>query len=482
MRGVVLPTRWIGGVAGRRAAVRAGGLLCAATVMAGAVAARPAHAAPPLFVNFHDAIAAAMQRGDAARLKALAGSYSGAQRDFAWAAYYRSVYQIARSSAFARRCDRAASVAADYAMRLGCGDLLAGNDAIQGNIAGWARTMQRTRDAVYPHLAPRDPRRTLIFPGFATAPDLAARIDMRDYFGFPPATLAGSIADDVLVPKVLGINRGLQRGSIPGAPGGYTSRTGQLYHIRITVNDRAVLASVDTGSEFDVVSAAEAPVLGLRVEQKGPAPMTLSTDVLRPVPARLGYANTLVLETRRGPAIVLHDTPVLVGGRRIGKGQFIIGRTTLARLGSLLIGPRGIVVHPTGAATACHRRLRLASFLQSDFSMFMRYPVNGRLADVYIDTGNANYLAATASAHLRVMPRSRNTQRVVTAGGGSELGLHLARVRFGPGPGARVFTIPVYANYHIRFPYDVGSDMLRYDSLFLDFRHGRACLVPHARP
>lgn len=432
----------------------------------------------PIYLHTADpfGITQAIRSGNSKSLKTMSeAALPSTAHMYALAGYYRSTFQINRSSEYAGDCyDEALTRLPHTAVEaIRCGELLAGNDAISGRTSDWARTMHNMRDDLYSIAASSLHDTNIVFPGFGT---IAHRIDMLSFYHFPDEKIDGDIGNNIVIPRVLA------SGEKPG-PNAFKTGTcfsgircfGSVYYVNVSVNGHRITAVVDTGSFTSTVTSSEATTLGIHVNPS-PYYWLQSTDSDH-VPSHLGYADSIRIETNHGRDIVLRDSKVRVGGKYVKNVKMVLGLNAISRLGSVLLEKNRIVVHPNFSQHSCGIPLHIASDLFGSYNILFKYPIDGRIQNVVLDTGENQYLFGTSSADAKRSSLQTLTTHSERGTGDVNAMYYPARIEFGSGDHAKNLTIAVFPNYKHTYPYVMGADILQDYNILLDFDRGTACLL-----
>lgn len=430
------------------------------------------------YLTLHDpgGIEKAMQVGDDSKLKKISKVViQPIFRAYALASYYRSIFQIEQSSKYARICYEESlkniREKADGAVR--CGELLAGNYAIEDRMADWALSMQAMHDKVSPIVQAVTHKSDLIFPHFGV---IGNRLKMSDFFGFPVEKVTGQNGNELVIPRVLA------SGKLPG-PSAFKTGVcplgircfGSLYYVRVNVNGHEVSGVLDTGTTMTVIAPSEASRLGVHVNP-GPYYSLVSSQTTQAT-SHLGYVESLKIKTKHS-TIELENAPVQIGGTLPGNIKIILGLNVMNRLGSLLLEKDQIVVHPDTSDVSCSTPMHIISFVQGNYIIFFRHNVDQRPQNIVLDTGENQYLFGTSSATAKRSSTQMMVTHKVRVTGNVDASYYPARIYFGSGHDARNLTIAVFPNYKQTYPYVMGADILQDYKVYLDFDHGHACLLP----
>lgn len=425
-------------------------------------------------------IGQAMQAGDSAQLKALSETaLPDPIKTYALASYYRSIFQINLSSKYGKRCyeDGLKELPGNVIAAVRCGELLAGNYAIEGRIADWAQAMEAMRDKVYPAVVSRTHETNIILPHFGV---IGNRLNMKDFVDFPVEEVNINAEGDIVITRVLASGNKPGRDSFKTAICALSIKCfgPRYYYVKANVNGHSLLGVLDTGTVESVVTPLEAKYLGVRIT---PSPYyRLTSTQTAHSNTHLGYAESIRIRTTGGHAITLRNVPVMVGGKLPRDVPIVLGLDVLSKLGRISIQENSVVVNPDTLGNQCEEAMHIRSTANGGYTIFFKYSVGGRLQDVVLDTGQNQYLFGTslataerASAKTVVIPQVRATGNV-------EAPFYPARITIGGLANEKDLTIPVFYDYKQTYPYVIGSDILQDYNIFLDFKKGKACLIPRS--
>lgn len=420
----------------------------------------------------------AIESGDSDKLKALRQkALSPIMHAYVLAAYYRSVFQLERSSKYAEQCYNGSikKLPKSTVEALRCGELLAGNYAISGHTAAWARSMQTVRDKLYPIAASSLHTTDVVFPGFGT---ITHRINMHSFYDFPDEAIKGNEGSNIVVPRVLPSGE-------PPSPNAFKTtvcRLGircfgkYLYNINVNVDGHHIVAVIDTGSTTTVVPPSEANLLGVHMD---PSPYyELQSSQSARSPAHLGYVGSIKIRTKDGRYIVLKNSNVKIGGQLTHDIEMVLGLNVLRELGSVLLKKGDIVINPNHLDMDCNVPLQIASDMFGGYSVFVKYAVDGSMQKVMLDTGENQYLFGTSLSTAKSISSQEMITHKERGTGDIEAIYHPAKIAFGKGAHGKNTTIAIFPGYEQKYPYVAGSDILQDYNIYLNFKDGRACLIP----
>lgn len=463
-----------------RASRRSRTFFCCAVVAAMAVQPTTAGAQllqtrpPPKGLSFDDGhgILQAMRAGDAEHLDAIRKEpLPPSMQDFANAAYFRSLFRLKTSSEYARKCYaygmQSSVLDGNPVIATVCGQLLAGNFNMEGDVADWARTIVETRQAVLPVIQRLTGRSDLVPDGFT---------------GVPAEPFIGTVADghvsasnDVVVPRV--DPKGLRDGDVTTLDTRRSSfANAYLVTVRINGMDRTLV--LDTGSSITMLRPSTAHVLGI---ETNPSPYQHlvggRTIPMRPTVATTGQGDVLLGVARQmrigtdSSAIVLSGVPVAVGG-----DVDVLGMNVLSWMDSLYITANHVTLDAKRLPIACNEPLEVASDLLGAYIPVLRYTVDGITQPVAFDSGSMSYLTGTSSAPTTQRMGPDVAQKRGDIAGVYEGSYVPVRATLGAGPSAHAEDIQVFPDYKAKFRYALGVKALKDFNVFFDFKQGKACL------
>lgn len=429
---------------------------------------------PPKILNLDDGhgILQAMREGDAERLNAIRGKPLPAYlRDFANAAYFRTLFQLKRSSDYARKCY-------DYGMRpdvlaknpviaTACGQLLAGNFSMEGDVANWAKIVVETKRAVVPVVHKLTGRTDVVPGGFEGVP--------ADPFIDTVAANRVLMSTDVNVSRINADS--LQR--VTGLDAMRSSLT-DVYLVKVRVNgaDRAMI--LDTGSSITILRPSTAHALRikanpspyLRLRGGRTIPERPTTESMEKGDVLLGVVHQMQLGT--GSKIIrLTDVPVAIGG------DFdVLGMNVLSRFNSLYVTTKSVEINAERIPIACNQPLEVASNLLGAYIPLLMHTVDGAKQLVAFDSGSTTYLTGTSSAPTTNQVAPEVAQNRVDIAGPYQDRYVPVRVTMGSGPSMHTEDIKVFPSHTAGYRYAFGVKALKDFNVLLDFREGRACLEP----
>jgi hypothetical protein len=427
---------------------------------------------PPRILNLDDGhgILQGMSEGDAERLNAIRGKpLPSYLLDFANAAYFRTLFQLKRSSDYAKKCYgygmQPDVLAKNPVIATACGQLLAGNFSMQGDVAHWAKIIVATKRAVVPVVQRLTGRTDVVPGGFEGVP--------ADPFIDTVAPHGVRLATDVNVPRIDADN--LQK--VTGLDARRSSLVdAYLVMVRINGADRAMV--LDTGSSISMLRPSTAHALHIKVN---PSPYLRlrggRTIPVRPTSASvergdvlLGVADRMQLGT--GSKIIsLTDVPVAIGGN-----FDVLGLGVLSRLGSLYITSKSVQINAKQTPAACGQPLEIASNLLGAYIPLLMYTVDGVKQRVAFDSGSTTYLTGTSSAPTTHQVAAAVTQRRVDIAGLYEDRYVPVRVTMGSGSSMHTQDIKVFPSHRAGYRYVLGVKALKDFNVLLDFKDREACL------
>ncbi|MBD8900197.1 retropepsin-like aspartic protease [Rhodanobacter sp. DHG33] len=429
---------------------------------------------PPKTIALDDGhgIQQAMRAGDAERLDAIRKEpLPPPLQDFANAAYFRTLFHLKTSSGYAQKCY-------DYGMQpsvleknpviaAACGQLLAGNFIIEGDVANWAKIDVEIKQAVVPVFQKLMGRSDVIPDGFA---------------GVPAEPFTGAVAANrVFLSSDVNVSR-VDPGSMRGVTAleSKHSSIANAYLVTVKINGVDRTIALDTGSSITMLRPSTAHALGI---QANPSPLMHfagdGTLLMRPEKDTAGLedARLAVVHQMRigagGNAILLEDVPVGIGGN-----FDVLGMNILSRMNSLYITSTHVVMNAKRPPIACDAPLTIASELAGGYIPVLRYTVDGGAQLVAFDSGSMSYLTGTALA-----PTTNRTGPDVAERRGDIAGVYEGsyvpvRATFGTGPSTHTEDIKVFPSYKAAYRYVLGVKALMDFNVFFDFGHGKACLEP----
>lgn len=433
---------------------------------------------PPKTVVPHDThgITKAMEAGDAASLSLILKSdLLPFTRSYANAAYYRTLFDLKRSSLYARRCldEILKKSVVDPPITILCGELLAGNYAIQGNISDWASTALETKRKVTPEI-----RKITGLVRFEIGG--LQNIDFGKFTHFPKSYKASS-QNEVILERVTPPDFFNKRIANSTKNQHHYDDSPIPYVIKIKINGSQGDVFLDTGSSISIFRVAVAKRLGIAINS---SPYLLYLDraarhprlpgqVARPADeAHLGLVKKMTLESM-GRVIHLEDVPIAVGGH-----LDMLGMNVLSKMTSLLITQRHLVLNPISRPNSCDEPLHIGSRPMGGYWLVFRYPIDGVMRNIMLDTGNNSYLAGTASAHTTAVANGYSATTRYDVVGIYKTRYFEQPTILGEGRLAHHLKMRVYPDYHAPFSYVLGMAALRDFNVYVNFKRRIACLEP----
>lgn len=425
-------------------------------------------APPPKAVTVSDkyGIGAAMAKGTYEELQALAKQDLPAEmHEYALAAYYRSIFDLNDSNAHLKKC---LAVGKDMLERnpvpvLLCGSLLAGNHYIQGDIRRWAIAAANTRDAVTPVIARETKTSNFVLPGISDIP-------LENYFNVSPMMPPALPEKNIVIPRQR-IN--LER----TASFSKKTKDGVLldqlpYVIGVLINDAMVPIWFDTASSSTVLGEFTAEPSHVKEDPANFVHINNPFDG-QAVQSHLGVAGRLIPGGKGFEDIGFRNAPLVISPE---SKVSALGMNLISRLGSMLIEHDQIVIHPR-ASIHCEEQLHVASEPLGSSLILLTYSINGSNQEIMLDTGDNAYLSATSSASVKESSPPLSMRRA-SFQGIEEIHYQTTQVTLGTGSHAINRTIQYFPDRKAVAPYVMGSAALEDFDVFLDFDHGKACLLP----
>ena len=427
--------------------------------------------APPRFdVKDSNGIQEALLSGNSEFLKSISSSDLPKHlKDYAAAAYYRSIFQIGNSAKFAKNCydEGLEYVDKNPTTVIMCGQLLAGDYNIEGSIGKWARVANEVKRVVYPVVGKLTHEDTFYIAGFD-------EINFDSFSSFPPGSVVKTPSREVTLPRLkLAAESSATAKSI--AENEFQD-SASPYLVGITVNGHDFPAVLDTGSSITTLYEKAADFAGVSIVKEPYilASRGFSLQDLSRVTTRLGTAKKVSLESGvSGTAVELGSMPVVVGGH-----FNIVGLDVLSKAGALLLEDERVIIKPKDSGPMCDSPLHIASQPMGAYLLMVKYPVDGVLQNIVIDTGDNGYISGTAIASAKRTSAQMATIRQMDVSGVHEIQYYPASIELGAPGHARLVSIRVYPSRQEKYPYVLGSGALKDFSIFLDFAGGKACLMP----
>ncbi|MDA3835638.1 MAG: retropepsin-like aspartic protease [Spirochaetales bacterium] len=438
---------------------------------------------PPKTVNFDDGhgITKAMKAGDVASLRLILKSdLAPLTRGYANAAYYRTLFDLKRSSLYARRCFdgglKGNGARPNPVMATLCGELLAGNYNIQGNISGWASAALETKIKVTP----------IIRSAVGATRFEIAGLNNHDFGKFThfPKNYASSYRQEVVLQRFTPRNYFSRRLPISAKNHHRYDDSPIPYIVRVKINGKEREMALDSGSSISILRAHVAKRLGIALN---PSPYLLHLDwaARNPRPpgqvakpgrqAHLGLVKEMTLGGM-GKAIHLQNVPVAVGGH-----IDMLGMNVLSKMTSILLTRRHLVLNAVSRPNSCDEPLQIASSPMGGYGLVFRYPVDGIMRNIMLDTGSSSYLAGTSSTPATAVPNSYSTSNRYDIVGLLKARYFEQPTVLGKGRFAHHLKMRVYPDYHAPYGYVLGMAALRDFNVYVNFKRRVACLVPLSR-
>ena len=425
-------------------------------------------APPPKSVTVSDGhgIDVAMKQGKFEQLRELtAQNLAPATHEYAWAAYYRSILDLKDSDTHLNKClaigrnllDR------DPVPVLLCGSLLAGNHYIQGDIRGWAMAAADMSYAVTPTIKRITKTSNFVLPGISDIP-------LEKYFHIPSMLPPPSSSKTFIIPRQ-GIN--LEK----SASFSEKAKDGVLedklpYIIGVQINDAMGPIWFDTGASSTVLGEVTATPSHVKELPSNFIRLNNPFDG-QTVQSHLGVAAKLIPGGKDFQDIGFRNVPLIVSSE---SKVSALGMNLISRLGSMLIENNQIVIHPR-LPIDCDQQLHVASEPLGSDVILLNYVINGKNEEIMLDTGDNGYLSASSSASIKGLSQPLSTTRA-TFQGIENVHYETTEVTLGAGSHALKRMIRYYPDRKAVAPFVMGSAALEDFNVFLDFDHGKACLLP----
>ena len=434
---------------------------------------------PPKIVHFNDGhgITRAMKAGDVASLSLILKSdLYPLNRSYARAAYYRTLFDLKRSSLHARRCLDGGLKSANPVIATLCGELLVGNYNIQGEVSDWASAALETKRKVTPEI-----RKTVGAVRFEISGFLNTDFDKFTHF---PGNYTASSQHEVMLERFRPPNYFNKRIANSTENHHRYDDSTFPYIIRIKVNGSERKVVLDSGSSISIFRAAVAERLGIAINS---SPYMSHLDLVTRNPrlpgqvtkseneAYLGLVKKMTLEGM-GRAIHLEDVPVAVGGH-----IDTLGMNVLSKMTSFLLTQRHLVLNTLSRPKSCDQPLQIASSPMGGYALVFRYPVDGVMRNIMLDIGNSSYLVGTASAHTTAAAKSYSTATRADIVGIFKTRYFEQPTILGEGRLAHHLKMHVFPDYHAPYSYVLGLAALRDFNVYVNFKRRLACLEPLAK-
>jgi predicted aspartyl protease len=372
------------------------------------------------------------------------------ERDLAAAMAARASGHLDISDEAVKQCLKDVADATDgerAAFNLLCGQVYAGNKFLRGDYQGWAMIalgMVKATDPYFRILYKDQPYTIRTFKG----------VDLASVQGSGPATTLTPVPKDT---------RLLRIGTASGFHYGTFRATG-LYITQWTINGTTLAAIFDTGAVVSTLDRVEANRLALPVA--APRFLTLGRDA-----GGAGVAVDLrqVREVELGAASL--------GEIRIASGSVpnVIGLDLIRALGTIKVSDTGVLVLGQGAPLPCATPATFASDWLGNYKLIARMKVQGKLSQVFIDTGDDGPLTVFEAHPSTLDPSAIYKPVQVTVAGGTEQ--WQVRTTDADLDGHRV-TLRHVVGKGGNFDYSLGAGVLRTLDLYLDFPRMIACVAP----
>ncbi|TAM62264.1 MAG: hypothetical protein EPN49_04770 [Rhodanobacter sp.] len=423
-------------------------------------------------------ITKAMKAGDVAALSLILKSdLFPLTRGYANAAYYRTLFDLKRSSLYARRCLDSSlkknGTHTNPVMATLCGELLAGNYNIQGDISDWASAALETKRRVTPEF-----RKVFGSVSFVVAG--LENIDFGKFTDFPRIYKASS-QNEVILERVTPPDFFNKRIANSTKNDHRYDDSPIFYVIKIEINGSPKDVVLDSGSSISIFRVAVAKRLGIAVNSspylvgldRVARDPRLSSQVANPEnEAHLGLVKKMTLESM-GKAIHLEGVPVAIGGH-----IDILGMNVLSKMRSLLLTQRHLVLNAISRPNSCNEPLQIASSPMGGYGLVFRYPVDGIMRNIMLDTGNNTYLSGTASAQTTAVANGYSVSTQYDVVGIFKTRYFEQSTTLGEGRLAHHLKIRVYPDNHAPYSYVLGVAALRDFNVYVNFKRRLACLEP----
>jgi hypothetical protein len=427
----------------------------------------PAPAPKAVNVTDRNGIDVAMKQGKFEDLRDIASQNLAPEtHEYALAAYYRSIFDLRDSDTHLEKC---LTIGRNMLDRnpvpvLLCGRMLAGNNYIRGDIRKWATTAANTRDAVTPVITQMVKTSNFVLPGISDVP-------LENYLQVPQMSPPPPSGKTVVIPrqgiapeKSASLNAKAEDGVLQAK---------QFYVIGLQINDALVPVIFDTGASSTTLGEFTAKAAHI----KDDALSFISVDNPfngQNVQSHLGVVSTLIpggrgfddIRFRNFPLVISPDVKISAAGIDL-----------FSKLGSLMIENTQIVIHPR-SPPQCEEQLHVTSEPLGSVGILLNYVIDGKMEEILLDTGDNGFLSATASASVKGMSGPLSASRA-TFQEIEKVQYETTEVTIGMGQHARKVLIRYYPDRKAAAPYVMGLAALEDFDVFLDFDHGKACLIPH---
>jgi len=357
-----------------------------------------------------------------------------------------------------------------------CGELLAGNYSIQGDVRDWAAAALETRRKVTPVVE------KLLGPVKFEIAGLG-NTDFDKFTNFP-GSYAASSQHEVILERVTPPDFFTKRIVNSNHKVDHYADARIPYIVKININGSEKDVVLDSGSSMSLFRVAVAQRLGIVIN---PTPYIQNIDVVTSNPrspaqeakseneAHLGLIKKMTLEGM-GKVIHLENVPVAVGGH-----VDILGMNVLTKMDSILLTERHLVLNVANRPNSCDEPLRIASKSMGAYLLVLRYHIDGVMRNVMLDTGDNSYLSGTGSAHVSAVAKDYTATTIYDLAGLDKTRYFKQGTTFGVGKLARHLKIRVYPDEHVTYGYVLGASALRDFNVYINFKRRVACLEPLAK-
>lgn len=386
---------------------------------------------------------AASFNGNQASLRGVSQSAMGAPAILAQALYQRSLYQLDASSNTVANCAAISQIPHSTA-NWSCALILAGNQVLSGDIAGWAHTMDATKKIVLPIVAAqlhRDPHDTHIAE-FEALPDFSA------YFDFPKVSVKRD-SDTFTVP-------------VTWVPSTDSADNIQPF-VTASVNGHALRMAIDTGTSGVILSRQDAALVQVT---------HIHHDWML---TSQGRATDLgVIENFKIGGVSITNLPATLTTSPVS----VIGLRGLQFLRAFRLQGDTLSSRADGYADSCRTPFNMATWVEgSNAALLVPGTVSGVPFPFFLDTGNAWGIVR----HTFGNPSENDhaTAISLTVGGVNHTTMMAEShdtMQIGEVPSTFQTYRIVYSDQHSRFRYDIGGSYIHQHDLIVDFKHGLMCV------
>jgi hypothetical protein len=411
----------------------------------------PSSSSPRKFIELNDptGISAASNTGDQDKLGYIASTSSNGPDVIAKALRQRSLYQLDLSSETVKTCADAAKTRISSA-GVQCTFILAGNQLLQNDIAGWAKAMQQNKTLAYPTYLNEVAKvlhqdsSTFRINEFETSPDY------QPFLNVPPVSVSRK-------EKTFDIPLKLE----PALKDG----NGNVYTIAVSMNDQLVQMVFDTGNSHVMLGADDAK--RLHIDQIYPHWLQLPDG---------NYASLGIVKQLDMGGVTVSNMPVAISDKPL-HWHPMLGLSAIQYLDAFQIEGSTLHSHADGFSD-CSSPMDMATHINGIDQVFVvRGTEDSQPFPFVVSTGIPGAISRShygePDGSVAAKPYSAYSSL------GNEYAWYSpdhAKMQIGSGPERDQPYDVIYHAGHTRFRYYVGADYIALHPLTMDFKRGVMCL------